>query len=87
MTEIKALQIVEDSARAALSKCLNEPELPPAADVARALGYSPDDYLSVEWRGDDLVLTERGIARDVTFTIGAGLVGPVGDADEGGTSR
>lgn len=76
MTQDEILRRMVELSEDALRQHLNAPSRPPAADVARALGYDPDAYSSVTWRedGQGIVLIPKILARDIVFTVGPGLV-------------
>lgn len=88
MTEDEILQRMTELAEDAVQHRVDATSRPPAADVARALGCNVDRYVSIEWRGDDIVMTERGIVRNIKFTVGPGLVDDVeGDRLEAEADR
>lgn len=69
MTEDEIMQRAHKACEESASRRLDAPDKPAASDVARLLGYDVDRYASIEWRGDDIVMVERGFARDVQFTL------------------
>jgi hypothetical protein len=63
-----------EAAGEAMARLIGEPIKLPAANVARMLGYNPDDFSSIEWDGDDIVMIRNGNAMTIEFTIGCGAL-------------